>query len=104
MNDPIPKGTLVRTRTTNGGDGFYTLDRDYVPTYPVWLTPSYGGTFVVMPCRLKSIEIATEDKPGYHCDCWDEGKACCHCGENGENGDCIPTSQQSDKPCSKHLS
>lgn len=52
----IPKGTEVLVRTTNGGEIVVTLAHDYEPTYPVTLERSYGGSFIVMPCRLKSIE------------------------------------------------
>lgn len=26
--------------------------------------------------------------PGIHCDCWDNGEACCHCGSTSQNGNC----------------
>lgn len=97
---PIEKGTEVRVRTTNGGESYGTLERDYVPTYAVWFKPNVGAAYVITAGRLASIEPAKEsERPGYHCDCWDLGKPCCHCGHDGENGDCIPTCQQKPKPC-----
>lgn len=102
ITEPIAKGTEVRVCTTNGGEAYGTLERDYVPTYAVWFKPNHGGNaYVITAQRLRSIEPAKEsERPGYHCNCWDDG-ACCHCGQTGENGNCIPTAQQHLKPC-KH--
>lgn len=100
ITEPISKGTEVRVRTTNGGESYGTLERDYVPTYAVWFKPNRDGSpYVITAQRLKSIELMKEsERPGYHCDCWDDG-TCCHCGTNGEYGNCIPTAQQLLKPC-----
>lgn len=59
----IPAGTPVRLLTTNGGDTVVTLDHrteiasDNIPTYPVTVTNAFGGSFTVMPQRVRSLTI-----------------------------------------------
>jgi hypothetical protein len=56
MDKPLKKGTLVRVRTTNGGDSIATLVEDYEPTYAATLRSTYDNTFIVEAARLKSLE------------------------------------------------
>lgn len=52
----IPKGTMVRVTTTNGGDSVATLAEDYRPTFTAFLINEYGMAFTIDPYRLKTIE------------------------------------------------
>lgn len=60
MTQPIAKGTIVRIRTTNGGDSIVKLGEDYRPSYHVWvINEGYaaGMGYMLSPSRIKSIEL-----------------------------------------------
>lgn len=57
VDSPIEKGTKVRICTTNGGEIVTKLSHDYRPTYPLTVEPSYGGCFVLLANRIRSIEL-----------------------------------------------
>jgi len=55
----IDKGTIVRIRTTNGGDNIVKLAEDYRPSYSVWvINEGYaaGMSWFLQASRIKSIE------------------------------------------------
>lgn len=54
----IPKGTLVRLQTTNGGDTIVTVVNTYRPSYGGWFSLYGLDTFYVEPTRIKSVEIS----------------------------------------------
>ena len=56
----MKKGTLVRIRTTNGGDAVVKLLEDYRPTYSIAIENycyAAGHQWVMPAGRIKSIEV-----------------------------------------------
>lgn len=54
-----PKGTIVRIRTTNGGDITAPLIEDHYRTYDAVIQTGYGpGWVIIMQFRITSIEPA----------------------------------------------
>lgn len=51
----ILKNTQVRLLTTNGGDTIATLEADYRPSFPAFLSHK-GGYFTVEAARIKSLQ------------------------------------------------
>jgi hypothetical protein len=51
----ISKGTLVRVRTTNGGDGIAELLENHRPTYDVVI--DMRGPVIIPASRIVSVEI-----------------------------------------------
>ncbi len=53
----IPKGTMVRVRTTNGGEAICRLAAVYRPTYSITLDDK-GYIFSIYAGRIASVAIA----------------------------------------------
>jgi hypothetical protein len=52
----IRKGTLVRLRTTNGGDGVFVLANHYRPTYACWIESAGRHSGYIEPSRIVSVD------------------------------------------------
>ena len=58
MDTPLPKGTLVTVRTTNGGEITLPLAVNYRPTYSVWLDNGTPEAIQIYMMRVVSVTPA----------------------------------------------
>jgi hypothetical protein len=61
----IPRGALVRVKTTNGGDITARLGANHYPTYDAEIDAGNGRYFVIPCWRIETIEQVGDVHPHY---------------------------------------